>query len=64
MSFMNALHWLISSVLVVSSLWIVLFDLTGEALGLSVNPPLFTIIAILVLIIFGSEFILKLWRRE
>ncbi len=64
MSFMNALHWLISSVLVVSSLWIVLFDLTGKVLGLSVNPPLFTIIAILVLIIFGSEFILKLWRRE
>jgi len=64
MSFMKALHWLISSVLVVSSLWIVLFDLNGEALGLSVNPPLFTIIAILVLITFGSEFILKLWRRE
>ncbi len=64
MSFMKALHWLISSVLVVSSLWIVLFDLTGEALGLSVNPPLFTIIAIFVLISFGSEFILKLWRRE
>ena len=63
MSFMKALHWFISSVLVVSSLWIVLFDLTGEALGLSVNPPLFTIIAIFVLIGFGSEFILKLWWR-
>jgi len=63
MNFMKALHWLISSVLVVSSLWIVLLDLTGEDLGLSVNPP-FTIIAIFVLIIFGSEFILRIWRRE
>jgi hypothetical protein len=59
MKFMKVLRWLISSVLVVSSLFIMGLELTGENLGHSVNPP-FTSIAIPVLIIFGISFILRL----
>ena len=63
MGFAKALRCLVLSMLVVSSLFIVGLELTGEALGHSVNPP-FTLIAILVLITFSISIILRLWRRE